>query len=140
MAALSSGTTLRTTTRNWRRSRVSATAGPERSVFSPREQESLTVRTAAVVRSGVEEDIFSLGGVPVGFIQLAQPFHQQSLGIQSCCFFGGLTVEVNLEVAVGPAQNFEDRLVAGDGAVRGVLYLALMEVHLALVIGVGHGE
>src|SRR5882724_216245 len=140
MDAISSGTMLRATTRNLRRSKVSATAGPERSVFSPREHESLTVRTAAVVRSGVEEDIFSLGRVPVGFVQLAQSFHQQTLGVQRCCFLGGLSVEVNLEVAVGPAQNFEDRLVAGDGAIRGVFDLALMEVHLALVIAVGHGE
>src|SRR5882724_12354070 len=103
MAALSSGTTLRTTTRNLRHSKVSATAGPERSVFSPREQESLMVRTAAVVRSGVEEDIFSLGCIPVGLVQLSQPFHQQTLGIQSGGFFGCLSVEVNLEIAVGPA-------------------------------------
>src|SRR5882672_2688667 len=140
MAAISSGTMLRTTTRNLRRSSVSATAGPEMSVFSPREQESLTVRTAAVVRSGVEEDIFSLGCIPLGLVQLAQPFHQQTLGVQSSCFLGGLTVEVHLEIAFGPAQNFEDRLVAGDGAIRGVLYLALIEVHLALIIGVSHGE
>src|SRR6266850_7857951 len=126
MAGLSSGTTLRRITRNLRRSRVSATAGPERSVFSPREQESLMVRTAAVVRSGVEEDIFSLGRVPVGSVQLAQSFHQQTLGVQGRGFLGSFSVEINLEVAVCPAQNFEDRLVAGDGAIRGVLHLALM--------------
>src|ERR1039458_10162343 len=45
--------------------RTSTTAGPERSTRSPREQESLTVTTAAVRscgvgRSAVEEDIFFL--------------------------------------------------------------------------------
>jgi hypothetical protein len=60
--------------------RVSATAGPERSTRSPRAQESLTVTTAAVEVSGVEEDIFfflpGLSGVPLGLIQEAQAFHQ----------------------------------------------------------------
>ena len=73
-------------------------------------------------------------------VQLAQSFHQQTLGVQGCGFLGGLSVEVNLEATLGPAQNFEDRLVAGDGAICGVFHLALMEVHLALIIGVGHGE
>src|SRR5882672_6093977 len=139
MAAVSSGTTLRTTTRNLRRSRVSDTAGPERSFFSPREQESLTVRTAAV-RSGVEEDIFSLGGVALRLVQLAQPFHQQTLRIQSGCFFRRLSVKVHLEAAIGPAQNFEDGLIPSDGTIRGVLHLALAEIHLTFVVGVGHGE
>src|SRR5205085_8653952 len=138
MTAISSGATLRSTTRNFRRSRASATAGPDRSDFSPREQESLTVRTAAV-HSGVEEDIFSLGRVPVRFVELPQPFHQQTLSVEGGCFFGGLAVEVYLEAAVGPAQNLEHSFIAGYGSVLCVLDLTLIEVHLALVISVGHG-
>src|SRR5258706_7844799 len=120
MAALSSGTRLRRTTRNWRRSSVLETAGPERSFFSPREQESLTVSTAAV-RSGVEEDIFSLGGIALGLVQQAQTFHQQSLGVQRCRFLRRLAVEIDLETAVGPAQHFEDCFIAGDGTIGRVL-------------------
>src|SRR5882757_7136637 len=133
MAAASSETTLRRTTRNFRRSSASATAGPERSVFSPREHESLTVRTAAV-RSGVEEDIFSLGGIALRLVQLAQAFHQQTLRVQGRSFLGSFSVEVDLEAAIGPAQDFEDCLIARDRTIRRVFHLALAEVHLALVV------
>src|SRR5678815_1141855 len=105
---------------------ASATAGPERSCFSPRAQESLTVSTAAVNGSTVEEDIFfgipfGLPGIALRFIEQAQPFHQQALGIQLGALFGGLPVEVHLEVAVGPAQDFENGLVADERTVNGVL-------------------
>src|SRR5258706_106124 len=128
----SSGTTLRRTTRNFRRSSASATAGPDRSVFSPRAHESLTVRTAAV-RSGVEEDIFSLGGVTLRLVQLAQAFHQQPLRIQGRRFLGGFSIEVDLKAPISPPQHFEDRLIASDRTICGVFHLALAEVHLAFV-------
>src|SRR5271156_44951 len=96
---------------------ASATAGPERSARSPRAQESLTVSTAAVhasgAGSGVEEDIFfflpTLAGIPLGFVQQAQSFHQQTLGVQGSGLLGGLALEVEFEVALGPAQDFENR-------------------------------
>src|SRR6266446_3890983 len=139
MRDASSETTLRRRTRNFRRSSASATAGPETSVFSPRAHESLTVRTAAV-RSTVEEDIFSLGGVALRLIQLAQAFHQQALCVQGRRFLGSFSVEVDLKASIGPAQNLEDRFVASDRTISRVLHLPLAEVHLAFVIAVGHGE
>src|SRR5260370_1741858 len=95
--------------------RISATAGPERSARSLRDAESLTVRTAAVRTSGVEEDIFLffLGAavVTLGFVEHAQAFHQQALGVECGSLFFGFAFEVNLATAAGPAQDFEDRLL-----------------------------
>src|ERR1700733_2153886 len=86
MAAWSSVTTSVPMSENSRLRRSSQTAGPDRSTRSPRAQESLTVMTAAVSPSGVEEDIFFLLGysfaaVALGFVELAQTFHQQALSI-----------------------------------------------------------
>src|ERR1700722_21039905 len=96
--------------------RTSATAGPERSARSPREHESLTVMTAAVNVSGVEEDIVfflrSLVAVALRFIEQPQAFHQQALCVQRSGLFGGFAFEIYLEIAIGPAQHFENGLVA----------------------------
>ncbi len=74
---------------------------------SPCDAESLTVRTAAVKASGVEEDIFLffLGAVVIalGFVEHAQAFHEQALSVQGGGLLAGLAVEVDLEVAAGPA-------------------------------------
>src|SRR6266849_7043564 len=112
MAAWSSGTISVATTAKLRCCRMFATAGPDTSARSPRAEESLTVRTAAVRTSGVEEDIFLFFlGAPVialGFIEHPQAFHQKALSVQRGGLFVGLAFEVDLEVAAGPAQNFED--------------------------------
>src|ERR1700687_5004173 len=111
MADGSSATISVATTAKFFRLRISATAGPERSARSLRDAESLTVRTAAVRTSGVEEDIFLffLGAavVTLGFVEHAQAFHQQALGVKRGSLFFGLAFEVNLETAAGPAQDFE---------------------------------
>src|SRR5271170_5690781 len=97
--------------------RSSPTAGPERSARSPRAQESLTVMTAAVRPSGVEEDIFffllgRFSAVPLRFVELAQTFHQQSLGVQVGGLLGRLAFKIDLEVSVRPAQNFKHRRIS----------------------------
>src|SRR5664279_1508911 len=145
MATRSSGTTPRARTSNFLRSSASATAGPERSTFSPREHESLTVSTAAGIsfpteESGVEEDIFPFGcGVPLRFVEQAQAFHQQTLRVERRGFLRRFLVEINLEVSFRPAEHFENRFVAGNRAIGGVFGLTLAEVNLALVIAVRHG-
>src|SRR6185312_3427966 len=104
-------------------------------------EESLTVRTAAVRASGVEEDIFLffLGGaiVALGFVEHAQAFHQQALGIQRGGLFAGLAFEVDLEVAARPTQDFENSLVSAERAVSRVGHLALAEIHFAFIAFVG---
>src|SRR5262252_7564707 len=137
---ISSATMERTATGKFRPSSSSATAGPETSDFSPREQESLTVRTAAAIGSGVEEDIFSLGRVAVRLVEQAQPFHQQALSVESSRLLRGLSVKVDFEIALSPAQHFENRFVSGDRTVGRVLHLPLVEIHLAFVVTVGHSE
>src|SRR5271167_3781179 len=92
--------------------RSSPTAGPETSARSPRAQESLTVMTAAVRPSGVEEDIFFFllrfsAAIALCLIELAQAFHQQALGVQLGSLLGGLAFEVDFKVSVGPAQDLE---------------------------------
>src|SRR5271154_6896404 len=90
--------------------RTSPTAGPERSARSPRAQESLTVTTAAVRPSGVEEDIFffllgRFSAVALRFVELAQAFHQQALRIQLGALLRRLAFEVDFKVSVRPAQD-----------------------------------
>src|SRR5579863_2457668 len=105
--------------------RSSATAGPDRSARSPRAQESLTVMTAAVNNSGVEEDIIilfflaGLTGVPLRLVQQAQAFHQQTLRVQSGGLPGGFAFKVDLKAAIGPTQDLEHRLIPGLGTVLG---------------------
>src|SRR5579863_2810350 len=111
MAAWSSETTSVPISENFFFLRSSLTAGPERSTRSPRAQESLTVMTAAVSPSGVEEDIFfffllwCFAAVALGFVELAQAFHEQALSVE----VGGLLIafafKINFEISVGPAQN-----------------------------------
>src|SRR5438128_11204400 len=112
MPAWSSATTLVSMIEKWCSCRVRATAGPERSLRSPRAQESLTVRTAARKVSGVEEDIFFLfvfvcffvlAAVAPRLIEQAQSLHEQSLCIQRGGLLLGLTFKVNLEVSARPA-------------------------------------
>src|SRR4029077_10117984 len=116
MSGCSSGTISVATTEKLRCLSTSTTAGPERSARSPRDEESLTVRTAAVSVSGVEEDIFFLlrfVTVPFGgLIEQAQAFHQQALSVEVSGLFGGLTLEIDLEVAFGPAQDLEHSWIA----------------------------
>src|SRR5580704_703453 len=148
------------------------TAGPERSARSPREQESLTVTTAAVrsaapaALSTIEEDIFflfflfaavggrgrsarngsctraartgsgffdGLAAFSLRFIEQAQAFHQQTLSVELGGFLIGLTLEVEFEVAAGPAQNLENGFIANQRSVSGVLDLSFGKKYLALV-------
>src|SRR6266852_2360359 len=134
MAGCSSGTISVATTENFRFLRASATAGPERSARWPRVEESLTVRTAAVRASGVEEDIFfflCFPAIPFRLIEQAQAFHQQALRVQRSGLLCGLTLEIDLEVAPGPAQDFEHGCIAGQRSIGCVHDLAFSEVHLA---------
>src|SRR6476646_7042521 len=95
------------------RLRISATAGPERSARSPRAEESLTVRTAAVRTSGVEEDIFLflLGASVIScrLVEPAQALHQQALSIQGGGSLAGVAFGVGLEVRRGSAKHLKDR-------------------------------
>src|SRR2546425_6254664 len=143
MAGRSSGTVSVATTEKWRFLRTLATAGPERSARSPRAEESLTVRTAAVRASGVEEDIFfflCFPAIPSGLIEQAQAFHQQALRVQRGGLLCGFSVEVDLEVACRPAQNFEHCSVASQGSISCVRHLAFAEVHLAFFAFIGERE
>src|SRR5277367_6756719 len=109
--------------------RSSPTAGPERSARSPRAQESLTVTTAAVRPSGVEEDIFffllwfSAVAVALRFVELAQAFHQQTLGVQLGGLLRRLAFKSDFEVSIGPAQDFEHRRSPCQRSIGGVTYL-----------------
>src|ERR1700687_2994831 len=125
MAALSSATISVATTEKFLCSRIAATAGPERFFRSPRADESLTVRTAAVdllllaaEPSGVEEDIFlfflGVSVIALGLVEHAQAFHQQALGVQRGGLLAGLAFKIDLETASGPAQHLEHGLVAGE--------------------------
>src|SRR4029077_11021239 len=144
MSGCSSGTISVATTEKLRCLSASATAGPERSARSPRDEESLTVRTAAVRVSGVEEDIFFLlrfVTVPLGrLIEQAQAFHQQALSVELSGLCGGLTLEIDLEVAFRPAQHLEHGCVAHERPINRVCHLALADVHFALLVFVGQGE
>src|SRR5215469_6587512 len=137
MAPSSSGTIARETTRKFFFSRASATAGPPRSARSPREEESLTVTTAAV-SSGVEEDIFFLGlfaaTVAVRFVEQAQAFHQQSLRVELGARLRRLAFEVELEITARPAQNLKHCLVALEAPVNGMNNLPLIKVDIALFV------
>src|SRR5215470_20243008 len=116
------------------------TAGPPRSGFSPREHESLTVSTAAVTRSGVEEDIFPLGRVALRFVEQPQSFHEQALCIQRGRLLRGLAFEVDLEISIGPAENFEYGLIARNRAIGRMLDLATVKIQLTPVFAVSHRE
>src|SRR5712692_1979698 len=134
MAGCSSGTISVATTENLRFLRACATAGPERSARAPRAEESLTVRTAAVKASGVEEDIFfflCFPAIPFGLIEQAQAFHQQALRVQCGGLLCGLALEVDLEVSSRPAQDFEHGSISGQRSIGRMRHLALAEVHLA---------
>src|SRR3984957_14421171 len=146
MAACSSGTTSVPMSEKFLFLRSSLTAGPERSTRSPRAQESLTVRTAAVSPSGVEEDIFfflllwCFATVALGFVELAQAFHEQALSIEFGGLLLGLAFEIDFEISVGPAQEFEHGRISHQGAVGRVGYLAFAEEELAFIVFVGEGE
>src|SRR5580693_10397755 len=159
MADWSSGTTSVPISEKFLFLRSSATAGPERSARSPLAQESLTVMTAAVMSfgvepgversgvklSGVEEDIFFLlfgfaAAVALRFIQLAEAFHQQALGVQLGGLLGGLAFEIDLKVSIRPAQNLKHRRITHERAISGVTDLAFFEVQFALVVFIGEGK
>src|SRR4029077_837675 len=154
MGGCSSGTTSVPMTAKFFFLRSSATAGPERSTRSPREQESLTVTTAALIPSavevrgveplGIEEDIFffllGFAAVPLRLIKLAQALHEQPLRIQGSRLLRGLTLEVHLKISVGPPQHLEDGGVPGQRTVNGMGDLAFAKIHFALFVFVGEGE
>src|SRR5271170_5555295 len=124
--------------------RSSPTAGPETSARSPRAHESLTVITAAVRLSGVEEDIFFFlrwfPAVPLRLVELAQTFHQQALGVEVRGLLGALAFEVDLKVSVRPAEYLEYGRIPDQRAIGGVRHLAFFEVQFAFVVFVGKGE
>src|SRR5882672_11994566 len=120
-----------------------ANAGPEASWRTPRAVESLTVRIAAVSRSAVEEDIFSLLrplSIAAGFIQNAEAFHHQALGGAGDGLLRTAGFEVDLEVAFFPSQNLENGLVALHSAIRRMIDLSVREVHVAAISVVGEFE
>src|SRR5262252_6843226 len=155
----SSGTTSRTTTENFNFSSSWATAGPDWSSRSPCEQESLTVTTAAVrEESAIEQNVFLLlaafpgrrsgssrgrgnrgggGRLRLGaafalrFVEQAQAFHQETLGVELGSFLAGFAFEVELKIPSRPAQDFEDGFVADQRSVGGMFDLAFDEEHFA---------
>src|SRR5580704_3738763 len=144
MADCSSGTTSVPMTAKFLFLRSSPTAGPERSARSPLAQESLTVTTAAVIPSGVEEDIFFLlfgfSAIALRLVELAQAFHQQTLRVQVGSLLRGLAFKIDFEVSVDPTQNLKYRRIPKQGAISSVIYLAFLEVQFAFVVFVGEGE
>src|SRR5437660_3034032 len=105
MDSCSSGTTSRATILKPDFSSTPATAGPEISARSPREEESLTVTTAAVKAADVsivEEDILFLHLLPLaiatGLVQAAQTLHKQALSIEVSSLIFGLAGEIDLEI------------------------------------------
>src|SRR5580693_1676849 len=159
MADWSSGTTSVPMSEKFLFLRSSPTAGPERSTRSPLAQESLTVMTAAVMSfgvepgversgvklSGVEEDIFFLlfgfaATVALRFVQLAEAFHQQALGVQLGRLLGGLAFEIDLKVSIRPAQNLEYGWIPDQRAISGVRDLSFFEIQFAFVVLIGEGE
>src|SRR5947207_8635671 len=124
--------------------RASATAGPERSDRSPRADESLTVSTAAVRLSAVEEDIFffprSPAALAFGFVEHAEPLHQQALGVERSGLLRSLSFKVDLKIPASPAQNFKNSGVAGQGSIRRMGYLTFAEVHFAFLIIIGQRQ
>src|SRR5947207_15085433 len=124
--------------------RASATAGPERSDRSPRADESLTVSTAAVRLSAVEEDIFffphSPAALAFGFVEHAEPFHQQPLSVERSGMLRSLSFKVDLKIPAGPAQDFKNSRVAGQRSIRRVRYLTLAEVHFAFFVIIGQRQ
>src|ERR1700724_1114683 len=125
--------------------RSSPTAGPERSVRSPRAQESLTVMTAAVGPSGVEEDIFffllwGFSAVALRLVELAQALHEQALRVQVGSLLGCLAFKIDFKVPVCPAQNLEHCWIPNQRTIGGVGYLAFFEVQFAFVVFVREDE
>src|ERR1700722_5564329 len=128
----SSGTSSCATIRKLSFSRTCATAGPDKSLRSPRAQESLTGLPACRVAPGpaAARDRTFAAAFTGRFVEQAQTFHQQALGIQLRGFFVGLALKVEFETAARPAQNFEHRLVAHQRAIGRVLNLAFDKKHL----------
>src|SRR5713226_185068 len=150
MDSCSSGTTSRATILKPHFSSAPATAGPETSARSPREEESLTVTTEAVKVgasadvSVIEEDILFLHLLPLaiatGLVQAAQAFHKQALRIEVSSLLFGLAGEIDLEIPASPTQNFEHGLVASQRTIRGMNDLAFGKIQLAFLAFVSHGE
>src|ERR1700692_3589193 len=67
------------------------------------------------------------------FVEQAQSLHQQTLRVEFGSFLIGLALKVEFEVAASPAQNFEDRFIAGRRSVGRVLYLSFDKADFALV-------
>src|SRR5450631_1590894 len=138
IAVCLSGTIWVATTEKFRFRRASTTAGPETSVRSLRAEESLTVRTAAVIASGIEEDIvfllLHLAIVALRFVEQSQAFHQQALRVQLGGLLGGFAFEIHLKVSAAPEQNLEHRGISGERPVGGMGYLPLAEIHIALFL------
>src|ERR1700691_1577088 len=62
--------------------------------------------------------------IALRFVEQPQALHQQALRVELRGFLIGLALEVQLEVAARPAQNFEDGFIAAQSSARGVLHLA----------------
>src|SRR5271166_547811 len=92
----------------------------------------------AAARAG---NLAALGAAVAGrFVEQPQTFHQQALRVELGGFLVSLALEVELETATRPAQNFEDCFVAHQRAIGGMLDLAFDEKHFALVAVFGQRE
>src|SRR5690348_17299707 len=144
IAACSSGTMRVSMTAKWCCWSALTTAGPDRSLRSPRAHESLTVRTEARNASGIEEDVIFLlclsTLVALLLIEQAQAFHEEALGVQSGGLLLGLALKIDLEVPASPLQHFEYGSITVERTVGRVRNLAFAEVHLALITILGQRE
>src|SRR5208337_2785642 len=112
-------------------------AGPERSMRSPRATESLIVSMATRMAG-----LLAFDGVAIGFVQHAHGFHEEAGGAArrrrgSRCASG---VKVNLELALGPQNHLEDRIVALKRADLRVAALPVGKIQFRLVLALAHHQ
>ena len=74
------------------------------------------------------------------FVEQPQSLHQQSLSGTSGAFLARAGVEINLERAIRPARYLVDGLISGERAKLGVVELALMKIHAALLAVFGYSQ
>ena len=99
--------------------------------------------TTAAVNSVSRRTSSSLGfvaAVAIRFVEQAQAFHEEALGIQLGAGLGSFAIKVELEAAARPVKYLEHRWIAFQWAVGGVHDLALVEIDVALVVLPGQGQ